>query len=74
MFGDIITDRAGKSFLLGLLAAPAFANPEQSERSHILRVVIIGTVLVTVCLGTPIMILQPATASRGSTTAVPGCE
>ena len=51
--------------MLGLFAAPVFADPEQAERANILRIVIIGTVLVTVSIIALIMILQPAAAFRG---------
>ena len=37
---------------------------EQAERANILRIVIIGTVLITVCMIPLIMILQPAAAFR----------
>jgi PAS domain S-box-containing protein len=48
-----------------ILAAPTFDSPEQTQRSRILHFVICGTVLVTVCFITLVMIHQPATLSRG---------
>jgi PAS domain S-box-containing protein len=50
--------------MLGFFAAPGFSDSEQVERAHILRIVIVGTVLVTVCMITLVMILNPAAAFR----------
>jgi PAS domain S-box-containing protein len=56
--------QADASSILGLFGAPAFEDPEHSERANILRIVIIGTVLVTTCMITVIMICVPAAAYR----------
>jgi PAS domain S-box-containing protein len=51
--------------MLGVFAAPIFADPEQAGRANILRIVINGTVLATVSLVTLIMVHNPPGALRG---------
>jgi PAS domain S-box-containing protein len=46
--------------MLGLFAAPIFADPEQALRSRILHIVISGTILVAVSVAALILIVQPA--------------
>jgi PAS domain S-box-containing protein len=55
--------------VLGVFAAPVFADKEKSAHSRILHLVICGTAFVAVSLLTLIMIFEPATVSRAASAA-----
>jgi len=64
MFDGVLVRQTGASSILGMFARPVFADPEQEERANILRVVIIGTVIITVSMITLIMLFHPEAAFR----------
>src|SRR3954469_18244726 len=60
--------------MLGMFAAPALVELQQAERSRILQIVIIGTMLATVSLVSPIMLFEPAAVWRGMGTIAFVCS
>ena len=56
--------------MFSLFVPPVFATEEQTQRARILHLVICATVLIAVGFLMVVMIQQPATISRGASSAV----